>query len=88
MACTFVYYGLSINSIGLSGNMYLNYIYTCAVEIPGFVSALLTLPILGRKWTLASGFIISAGCNFAFAFISKGKLVMSQFFLSNRRNIQ
>ncbi|XP_026319002.1 solute carrier family 22 member 7-like [Hyposmocoma kahamanoa] len=94
VACTFVYYGLSINSIGLSGNMYLNYIYTCAVEIPGFFSALFTLPIIGRKWTLASGFLLSAGCNFAFAFISidlvsvrlalflLGKLFISMVFTS------
>lgn len=75
VACTFVYYGLSINSIGLSGDMYLNYIFTCAVEIPGFLSALFTLSKLGRKWTLASGFILSAGCNFTFAFLSTGNLI-------------
>lgn len=70
---TFVYYGLSINSTSLSGNMYLNYIYTCAIEIPGFYTAVLVLDRIGRKATLASGFIFSASCNIAFAFIPEGK---------------
>ncbi|XP_026319114.1 organic cation transporter protein-like [Hyposmocoma kahamanoa] len=66
---TFVYYGLNINATGLSGNMYLNFIYTCLIEIPGFYTAVLVLDRIGRKPTLASGFIFSASCNIAFVFI-------------------
>lgn len=31
----FVFYGLSLNSINLSGNIYLNFILGCLIEIPG-----------------------------------------------------
>ncbi|CAG9787561.1 unnamed protein product [Diatraea saccharalis] len=66
---TFVYYGLSINSTSLSSTMYLNYILTCAIEIPGFYTAVLLLDWIGRKSTLCGGFFLSAACNIAFAFI-------------------
>ncbi|CAK1585777.1 unnamed protein product [Parnassius mnemosyne] len=66
---TFVYYGLSINSTSLSDTIYLNYILTCAVEIPGYVTAVLILDWIGRKATLSGGFFLSACCNIAFAFI-------------------
>lgn len=32
----FVYYGLSLNSVSLSGNKYLNYTLVCLIEIPGY----------------------------------------------------
>ncbi|XP_037875512.1 solute carrier family 22 member 6 [Bombyx mori] len=66
---TFVYYGLSINSTSLSDTMYLNYILTCGIEVPGFYTAVLVLDRVGRKPTLCVGFIFSAICNIAFAFI-------------------
>lgn len=72
---TFVYYGLNINATGLSGNMYLNFIFTVLVEIPGFYTAVLILDRIGRKPTLASGFIFSASCNIAFVFIRDGLLI-------------
>ncbi|XP_034829227.1 organic cation transporter protein-like [Maniola hyperantus] len=67
----FVYYGLSINSTGLSDTMHLNYILTCAIEIPGFYTAVLVLDRIGRKATLSSCYLISAACNIAFVFIPK-----------------
>ncbi|XP_052749979.1 organic cation transporter protein-like isoform X2 [Galleria mellonella] len=68
---TFVYYGLSINSTALVGtNMYLNFILTCAIEIPGFFTAVLILDRVGRKITLSSGFFLSAAFNIAFVFVS------------------
>ncbi|XP_041980312.1 organic cation transporter protein-like [Aricia agestis] len=66
---TFVYYGLSINSTSLSDTMYLNFILTCAVEIPGFFTAILVLDRIGRKATLSCGYLFSAACNIAFIFI-------------------
>ncbi|CAK1555073.1 unnamed protein product [Leptosia nina] len=69
MTTTFVYYGLSINSTSLSSTMYLNYILTVAIEIPGFYTAVLTLDRFGRKPTLCIGFFFSAVCNIAFVFI-------------------
>ncbi|XP_068634038.1 organic cation transporter protein-like [Battus philenor] len=66
---TLVYYGLSINSASLSDTIYLNYILICAIEIPGFITAVLILNRIGRKATLSSGYMLSAACNIAFAFI-------------------
>ncbi|KAJ8716893.1 hypothetical protein PYW07_003520 [Mythimna separata] len=66
---TFVYYGLSINATSLSETMHLNYILTCAIEIPGFYTAVLILDRIGRKPTLSGGYLFSAACNIAFAFI-------------------
>ncbi|XP_034829226.1 organic cation transporter protein-like [Maniola hyperantus] len=69
ITATFVYYGLSINSTSLSDTMHLNYILTCAIEIPGFYTAVLILDRIGRKATLCIAFFFSAGCNIAFVFI-------------------
>ncbi|XP_063381843.1 solute carrier family 22 member 4-like [Cydia fagiglandana] len=69
IATTFVYYGLSINSTGLPGNMYVNYMLVCVVEIPALYTAVLLLDRVGRKPVLATGFLLSAACNLAFAFI-------------------
>ncbi|VVC88713.1 unnamed protein product [Leptidea sinapis] len=49
--------------------MYLNYILTCAIEIPGFYTAVFILDRIGRKPTLCGGFLFSAACNIAFVFI-------------------
>ncbi|CAH0399959.1 unnamed protein product [Chilo suppressalis] len=64
-----VYYGLSINSTGLSEERHLNYILTVGIEIPGFYSAVLILDRIGRRLTLCGGYFLSAACNIAFAFI-------------------
>ncbi|XP_061706066.1 LOW QUALITY PROTEIN: organic cation transporter protein-like [Cydia pomonella] len=66
---TFIYYGLSINSVSLSGNMYLNYVATAAVEIPGYWTAVLVLDRVGRKVTLFTGYMLCAICCISFAFI-------------------
>ncbi|XP_046977822.1 organic cation transporter protein-like [Vanessa cardui] len=73
---TFVYYGLSINSTGLSDTMHLNYILTCAIEIPGFYTAVLVLDRIGRKATLTTGFFFSAACNIVFVFIPSDLYVL------------
>ncbi|XP_023935695.2 organic cation transporter protein-like [Bicyclus anynana] len=66
---TFVYYGLSINSTSLSETMHLNFILTCAIEIPGYFTAVLVLDRIGRKATLSAGYFLSAACNIVFVFI-------------------
>lgn len=55
---TFVYYGLSINSVSLAGNSYINYILTSLVEIPGYCLSVLTLDRFGRKSSTMTAFII------------------------------
>ncbi|KAJ8723073.1 hypothetical protein PYW08_002985 [Mythimna loreyi] len=55
---TFVYYGLSINSVSLAGNSYVNYILTSLVEIPGYCLSVLTLDRFGRKSCSMTALII------------------------------
>ncbi|XP_047023398.1 organic cation transporter protein-like [Helicoverpa zea] len=77
MTTVFIYYGLSINSVSLSGNMYLNYIAIAAIEIPGFWTAVLLLDRVGRRITLFCGFMVCAICCAAFAFIPKSMYSLS-----------
>ncbi|XP_032516745.2 organic cation transporter protein-like [Danaus plexippus] len=84
----FVYYGLSINSAHLSETMYLNFILTCIIEIPGFYTAVLVMDRTGRKLTLSSGFFFSAVCNIAFVFIPYNlSIIRLVFFLLGKFSI-
>lgn len=50
-----VYFGLSLNSVSLSGNQYFNFILVSLVEIPGYYLGLITIDKYGR----VTGFIVS-----------------------------
>ncbi|KAI8429360.1 hypothetical protein MSG28_000006, partial [Choristoneura fumiferana] len=56
----FVYYGLSINSVGLAGNMYANYMLISAIEIPGFYSAVLLLDRFGISTVFTSLYLFTS----------------------------
>ncbi|XP_069357833.1 solute carrier family 22 member 3-like isoform X2 [Maniola hyperantus] len=72
IAGTFVLYGLSINSTGLSDTTYLNFMLVSAMGIPAcFVGGFL-LTKVGRKATVSSGFFLSALCNILFVVIPSG----------------
>ncbi|KAM3955695.1 LOW QUALITY PROTEIN: organic cation transporter protein [Aphomia sociella] len=55
---TFIYYGLSINSVALAGNSYVNYILTSLVEIPGYFISVMTLDRFGRKGSIMTAFTV------------------------------
>ncbi|XP_049872917.1 organic cation transporter protein-like [Pectinophora gossypiella] len=69
---TLVYYGMNINSVNLSGNQFLNFVYVAAIEIPGFWTAILLLDRVGRKPVLICAYFLCAACQFGFAFIPDG----------------
>lgn len=69
---TFVYYGMSINSVLLSGNRYLNYAAISAAEIPGYWTAVFLMGKIGRKPVLAGAFWICAACQIAYIFVPDG----------------
>ncbi|XP_064650338.1 organic cation transporter protein-like [Lineus longissimus] len=48
-AASTAYYGLSLNSGNLVGDLYVNYVVTAAVELPACVFTYVTLDRLGRK---------------------------------------
>ncbi|XP_047517117.1 organic cation transporter protein-like isoform X3 [Pieris napi] len=55
---TFIYYGLSINSVSLGGNSYVNFLLTALVEIPGYCLSVLTLDRFGRKASIMTAFFV------------------------------
>ncbi|EAA00192.3 AGAP012383-PA, partial [Anopheles gambiae str. PEST] len=56
---TMVYFGLSLNSVSLSGNKYLNFILVSLIELPGFFLMQLILDRVGRKKTLFTTLVLS-----------------------------
>ncbi|KAI8495630.1 hypothetical protein Bbelb_266020 [Branchiostoma belcheri] len=56
----FVFYGLSLNATNLAGNPYLNFFVSCAVEIPAYILAKLSMDRIGRRWSLLA-FLLVAG---------------------------
>ncbi|KAG5672758.1 hypothetical protein PVAND_002855 [Polypedilum vanderplanki] len=57
-ATIFVYYGLNLNSVYLEyWNKYINFIFVCAIELPGYFITNILMEKLGRKKTLFLGMI-------------------------------
>lgn len=50
-----VYFGLSLNSVSLSGNQYFNFVLVSLVEIPGYYVGLIAIDKYGR----VAGFVVS-----------------------------
>ncbi|XP_059057460.1 organic cation transporter protein-like [Achroia grisella] len=74
---TLVYYGMAINSVNLSGNQYLNYVFVSAIEIPGYWTAILLLDRIGRKPVLICAYWMCAVCQFSFGFMPEGMDTLS-----------
>lgn len=66
---TFVYYGLSINSVSLAGNKYVNYILTSMVEIPGYCLSMVALDRFGRKYSVMTAFLICSASLITIPFV-------------------
>ena len=47
-----VYYGLSLNSSGLGGNDYINFLILGAIEFPSYLMCQILLKRVGRRWPL------------------------------------
>ncbi|XP_059052961.1 organic cation transporter protein-like [Achroia grisella] len=71
-ALTTIYYGLSVNSVNMTGNQYLNYVFVSIIEIPGYWTAILLLNRIGRKAMLISGYWSCSACQFTLAFMPNG----------------
>lgn len=74
---TFIYYGLSMNAVNLTGNTYLNFISVAAVEIPGFWTAYFLMDKIGRKPVLTGAFWMCAACQIAYIFMPQGTYVLT-----------
>ncbi|XP_044727966.1 solute carrier family 22 member 21-like [Chrysoperla carnea] len=67
----FVFYGLSVNSLNMSGHKYLNFILTSAATIPGYTLAWTLIYKIGRKWTVSGTLFGCCFCSLVVIFISK-----------------
>ncbi|KAI8422035.1 hypothetical protein MSG28_009934 [Choristoneura fumiferana] len=58
ITCTFVFYGLAINSVSLAGDKYTNYMLVVSVEVIAVVTNALVLDRVGRKRTLLVAYVV------------------------------
>lgn len=69
---TFVYYGLSLNSVAFAGDKYINFILVTMVEIPGYCFTWLLTDRIGRKPMLSGAFLLSGIFCLAIQFVPTG----------------
>ncbi|KAJ8979458.1 hypothetical protein NQ317_006772 [Molorchus minor] len=70
ITCTFLFYGLTLNSVSLAaGNSYLDFILTALVEIPAYVSCNLVLDTFGRKKSLCVSYFLTGAACLGFLFV-------------------
>lgn len=73
ITCAFLFYGLTLNSVALAGNGYLQFILTSLVEIPAYFACIHVVDRIGRKWSLSGSFFITGISCIVFMCIPKGK---------------
>ena len=73
MANALVYYGLKINTSNLSGDPYVNFLISAAVEFPSITLALLLLDKVGRRWLFFIFMMTGGLACIATAFVPDGK---------------
>ena len=74
ITCTFVFYGLAINSVSLAGDKYTNYMLVVSVEVIAVVTNALVLDRIGRKRTLLMAYVVCGISCVAITFVPKSKL--------------
>lgn len=74
MTVTFLFYGLSLNSVALAGNAYVNFMFSSLIEIPAFVVTYGMMDKLGRRLSQFIAFLLTGCACFAFLFIPESKL--------------
>ncbi|VVC91065.1 unnamed protein product, partial [Leptidea sinapis] len=58
VAAAFVYYGLTINSVALSGNKYTNFALNMAMEIVASLLIMMALERIGRRLSIGTAFLL------------------------------
>ncbi|XP_049872471.1 organic cation transporter protein-like isoform X2 [Pectinophora gossypiella] len=69
ITCTFVFYGLAINSVSLAGDKYTNYMLVVSVEVIAVVTNALVLDKFGRKRTLLVAYTVCGIACVAITFV-------------------
>ncbi|GAB0089512.1 solute carrier family 22 member 3 [Sergentomyia squamirostris] len=70
MTICFVFYGMSMNSVSVAGDKYVNFIMTCLIEIPGAAICCLLLDRIGRRLVLCISLLLSGAACIIFIFLS------------------
>lgn len=58
ISSAFVSYGISLTSVSLAGDKYVNFVVIAIAGIPAMVLCYYMMELLGRRWTLFSSFLI------------------------------
>nr|XP_049703476.1 organic cation transporter protein [Helicoverpa armigera] len=80
-ATTFVYYGLTINSVALSGNKYTNFALNMAMEVAASVLIMMALERIGRKLCIFLAFLLCGVACVSPFFIQHGGASLGLFFV-------
>ncbi|XP_026286905.1 organic cation transporter protein isoform X1 [Frankliniella occidentalis] len=56
---TFVYYGLSLNSVSVSGNLYLNFMLVCLIEVPAGLVTWMLMERVGRRMSMCASLVLT-----------------------------
>ncbi|KAB7506790.1 Organic cation transporter protein [Armadillidium nasatum] len=88
---TLTYYGLSYNAMDLgedqgANKIYLNFLLSAVIEIPGYIFAWIGMEYFGRKWSLLISLFLSGIACIATGYL-KGFLSMLLIFLVGKSNI-
>lgn len=70
VTCVFLFYGLTLNSVALAGNSYVDFMLTSVVEIPAYILIYFVVDKYGRVYCQAGSFLLTALSCFIFVFIS------------------
>ncbi|KAJ8967442.1 hypothetical protein NQ314_002890 [Rhamnusium bicolor] len=74
ITCTFLFYGLTLNSVSLNaGNSYLDFILTALVEIPAYIFCNYILNFFGRRNSLSASYLLTGAACIGFIFVPSGK---------------
>ncbi|KAJ8723058.1 hypothetical protein PYW08_002970 [Mythimna loreyi] len=80
-ATTFVYYGLTINSVALSGNKHVNFALNMSMEIAASVLIMMALERIGRKLCIFLAFLLCGVACVSPFFISHEGTSLGLFFV-------
>lgn len=80
VTCTFVTYGVSIASVSLQGDKYVNYIVVSLGAVPGVFLTFLMLSTLGRRWAICASLFVTGASILASKYLSSYGVVSLIFF--------
>lgn len=88
VAVAFVYYGLTINSVALSGDKYVNFALNMSMEIVASLLIMMALERFGRKWTIFVAFLLcGVACVIPFFVCKSSKFTYTMIYPYSRLGI-